>query len=36
MGTRKKYKKIIQMDADLSHPPEKLINIYNDLSYMIM
>ena len=28
---RKKYKKIIQMDADLSHPPEKLINIINQL-----
>ena len=28
---KKKYKKIIQMDADLSHPPEKLIDIYNEL-----
>ncbi len=28
----KKYKKIIQMDADLSHPPEKIINIVNELS----
>ena len=28
---KKKYKKIIQMDADLSHPPEKLINIINQL-----
>ena len=27
----KKYKKIIQMDADLSHPPEKLIDIFNEL-----
>ena len=27
----KKNKKIIQMDADLSHPPEKLIDIYNEL-----
>ena len=27
----KKYKKIIQMDADLSHPPEKLIKIVNEL-----
>ena len=27
----KKYKKIIQMDADLSHPPEKLIKIINEL-----
>ena len=27
----KKYKKIIQMDADLSHPPEKLTNIVNEL-----
>ena len=26
-----KYKKIIQMDADLSHPPEKLIKIVNEL-----
>ena len=30
-GLKKKYKKIIQMDADLSHPPEKLINIINEL-----
>ena len=29
----KQYKKIIQMDADLSHPPEKLINIVNQLDY---
>ena len=28
---KKKYKKIIQMDADLSHPPEKLIDILNEL-----
>ena len=28
---KKKYKKIIQMDADLSHPPEKLIDIFNEL-----
>ena len=28
---KKKYKKIIQMDADLSHPPEKLIKIVNEL-----
>jgi len=28
---KKKYKKIIQMDADLSHPPEKLIDISNEL-----
>ena len=28
----KKYKKILQMDADLSHPPEKIINIVNELS----
>ena len=27
----KKYEKIIQMDADLSHPPEKLIKIVNEL-----
>ena len=27
----KDYKKIIQMDADLSHPPEKLIKIVNEL-----
>ena len=27
----KKYKKIIQMDADLSHPHEKLIKIVNEL-----
>ena len=25
------YNKIIQMDADLSHPPENLINIINEL-----
>ena len=30
-GLKKKYEKIIQMDADLSHPPEKLINIINEL-----
>ena len=29
----KQNKKIIQMDADLSHPPEKLINIVNQLDY---
>ena len=29
----KKYKKIIQMDADLSHPPEKLTNIVNELDF---
>ena len=28
---KKKYKKIIQMDADLSHPPERLIDIFNEL-----
>ena len=28
---KKKYNKIIQMDADLSHPPEKLIDIFNEL-----
>ena len=28
---KKKYKKIIQMDADLSHPPENLIDIFNEL-----
>ena len=28
---KKSYKKIIQMDADLSHPPEKLIDIVNEL-----
>ena len=28
---KKKYKKIIQMDADLSHPPEKLVDIFNEL-----
>ena len=28
---KNKYKKIIQMDADLSHPPEKLIDIFNEL-----
>ena len=30
---KKKYKKIIQMDADLSHPPEKLINIIKELDF---
>ena len=30
---KKKYEKIIQMDADLSHPPEKLINIINELDF---
>jgi dolichol-phosphate mannosyltransferase len=28
---KKKYNKIIQMDADLSHPPERLIDIFNEL-----
>ena len=28
---KKKYNKIIQMDADLSHPPEKLIDVFNEL-----
>ena len=28
---KKKYNKIIQMDADLSHPPDKLIDIFNEL-----
>jgi len=28
---KKKYNKIIQMDADLSHPPEKIIDIFNEL-----
>ena len=27
----KKYKKIIQMDADLSHPPEEIVNIVSKL-----
>lgn len=27
----RRYEKIIQMDADLSHPPEKLTNIINEL-----
>ena len=29
----RKYEKIIQMDADLSHPPEKLTNIINELDF---
>ena len=28
---KKKYNKIIQMDADLSHPPEKLVDISHEL-----
>ena len=28
---KKEYKKVIQMDADLSHPPEKLVDIVNEL-----
>ena len=28
---KKKYKKIIQMDADLSHPPEEIVNIVSKL-----
>lgn len=30
---KKNYKKIIQMDADLSHPPEKLVNIITELDF---
>ena len=30
---KKNYKKIIQMDADLSHPHEKLVNIISELDF---
>ena len=30
---KRNYKKIIQMDADLSHPHEKLVNIISELDF---